>query len=208
MLPLFTNYENCFNATLITFIFIVIFQLPFNTRAQYGFEKYFWKSYANNNGFGWCKTTDGGFILCGSSDNNALMIKTDQHGDEMWHQDFTDGNMECIRLVSGWRLSQQEQIIPLLLRCFSKNRQSGKRSLELSDKQRCIFHITEFQLCKCRTDILFFGKRHLSISGIYACVKVDSGSRATQWTTEINKVSNCSPERSSNDRLRYSCNVR
>ncbi|MFC1851905.1 hypothetical protein ACFL27_17065 [candidate division CSSED10-310 bacterium] len=34
------------------------------------------------------RTSDSGFIICGSMDNDAYLIKTDSEGNELWHQSF------------------------------------------------------------------------------------------------------------------------
>ncbi|HNP49442.1 MAG TPA: hypothetical protein PKL85_11425 [Bacteroidia bacterium] len=186
--------KNCFNATLITFIFIVIFQLPFNTRAQYGFEKYFGNQGANNNGFGLVQTTDGGFILCGSSDNNALMIKTDQHGDEMWHQDFTDGNMECIRLVSdGGYITAGTNYSSPYSGVFRKTDSLGNEVWNYQINSGAFSHYGISAMQMQDGHFVFLENDTYPFQEYMRVWKVDSGSRATQWTTEINKVSNCSP---------------
>ena len=81
-------------------LFLILLFSYFNSNSQIVFERYFGTIGANNVGF-YLQEVSNGYLISGSTDNDGVIIRTNQFGDSLWQRNYTNGSVESLRPASN-----------------------------------------------------------------------------------------------------------
>lgn len=163
-----------------------------STFAQVAFEKTFGIPQRNNQGYGLIQTENGNFVLCGNSDNDGMLIKTDSAGNLLWQQDFIDGGLESIRMTSdsGFILAGTNYASPYSA-VYRKTDSIGTEewNIVLNSGSFSHYGISAMELADGNFALL--ENDSYPFQEFLRIWKIDSTNQSVLWSTEVNKVSNC-----------------
>ncbi|MBL0065995.1 MAG: T9SS type A sorting domain-containing protein [Bacteroidetes bacterium] len=187
-MKIYPRFLNCVLATVM----LSIGQVSTIT-AQFVFEKTFGITQRNNQGFGLIQTENGNFVLCGNSDNDGMLIKTDAEGNLLWLQNFIDGGLESIRMTSdsGLILAGTNYASPYSA-VYRKTDSIGTEewNIVLNSGSFSHYGISAMELADGNFALL--ENDSYPFQEFLRIWKIDSTNQSVLWSTEVNKVSNCS----------------
>ena len=196
IIPTFSNSINMkiypgFFYSVLAIVILSVGQVSTIT-AQFAFEKTFGITQRNNQGFGVIQTENGNFVLCGSSDNDGMLIKTDSEGNLLWQQDFIDGGLESIRMTtdSGFIFAGTNYASPYSA-VYRKTDSIGTEEWNIVFNTGAFSHYGISAMELADGNFALLENDSYPFREFLRIWKIDSTNQSVLWSTEVNKVSNC-----------------
>ncbi len=173
-------------------IILILFFAHFNSHSQIVFEKYYGTIGGNNVGF-YVHQASNGYIISGSKDNDGVIIRTNEFGDSLWQQNYSNGSAECLRPSGngGFVLAGTDYNSPY----NAVFRQVDSSGSVVWDTITSSSPFTRYGIAAMQMpdgDYALLENDAYPFLEYLRIRKISAANRSTIWTKEISIVANCS----------------